>query len=77
MSYIDTISFGQQHHLFKNSSKGENIILEVEKTDFEVDPGRVAVVIPVDMWNQMVEDYQEKFDQARLNKNKQLELDFN
>tara|TARA_R100001443_G_C3301901_1_gene165494 strand:- start:565 stop:798 length:234 start_codon:yes stop_codon:yes gene_type:complete len=77
MSYIDTISFGQQHHLFKNSSKGENIILEVEKTDFEVDPGRVAVVIPVDMWNQMVEDYQEKFNQARLNKNKQLELDFN
>jgi len=75
MSYIDTISFGQQHHLFKNSSKGENIILEVEKTDFEVDPGRVAVVIPVDMWNQMVEDYQEKFDQAHLNKNKQLELD--
>ena len=75
MSYVDTISFGQQHHLFKNSSKGENIILEVEKTDFEVDPGRVAVVIPVDMWNQMVEDYQEKFDQAHLNKNKQLELD--
>jgi len=76
MSYIDTISFGQQHHLFKNSSKGENIILEVEKTDFEVDPGRVAVVIPVDMWNQMVEDYQEKYDQAHSNKNKQLELDF-
>ena len=76
MSYIDTISFGQQHHLFKNSSKGENIILEVEKTDFEVDPGRVAVVIPVDMWNQMVEDYQEKYDQAHSSKNKQLELDF-
>jgi hypothetical protein len=76
MSYIDTISFGQQHHLFKNSSKGENIILEVEKTDFEVDPGRVAVVIPVDMWNQIVEDYQEKYDQAHSSKNKQLELDF-
>jgi hypothetical protein len=76
MSYIDTISFGQQHHLFKNSSKGENIILEVEKTDFEVDPGRVAVVIPVDMWNQMVEDYQEKYDQVHSSKNKQLELDF-
>ena len=76
MSYIDTISFGQQHHLFKNSSKGENIILEVEKTDFEVEPGRVAVVIPVDMWNQMVEDYQEKYDQAHSSKNKQLELDF-
>ena len=76
MSYIDTISFGQQHHLFKNSSKGENIILEVEKTDFEVDPGRVAVVIPVDMWNQMVEDYQEKYDQAHSSKNKQIELDF-
>lgn len=76
MSYVDTISFGQQHHLFKNSSKGENIILEVERTDFEVDPGRVAVVIPVDMWNQMVEDYQEKYDQAHSNKNKQLELDF-
>jgi|TARA_R100001163_G_scaffold12529_2_gene11677 hypothetical protein len=76
MSYIDTISFGLQHHLFKNSSKGENIILEVERTDFEVDPGRVAVVIPVDMWNQMVEDYQEKYDQAYSNKNKQLELDF-
>jgi hypothetical protein len=76
MSYVDTISFGLQHHLFKNSSKGENIILEVEKTDFEVDPGRVAVVIPVDMWNQMVEDYQEKYDQAYSNKNKQLELDF-
>ena len=76
MSYVDTISFGQQHHLFKNSSKGENIILEVERTDFEVDPGRVAVVIPVDMWNQMVEDYQEKYDQAHSNKNQQLELDF-
>lgn len=76
MSYIDTISFGQQHHLFKNSSKGENIILEVEKTDFEVDPERVAVVIPVDMWNQMVEDYQEKYDQVHSSKNKQLELDF-
>ena len=62
--------------MFKNSSKGENIILEVEKTDFEVDPGRVAVVIPVDMWNQMVEDYQEKYDQAHSSKNKQLELDF-
>jgi hypothetical protein len=76
MSYIDTISFGLQHHLFKNSSKGENIILEVERTDFEVDPGRVAVVIPVDMWNQMVEDYQEKYDQSHSNKNKQLDLDF-
>lgn len=76
MSYVDTISFGQQHHLFKNSSKGENIILEVERTDFEVDPDRVAVVIPVDMWNQMVEDYQEKYDQTHSNKNKQLELDF-
>ena len=76
MSFIDTISFGQQHHLFKNSSKGENIILEVERTDFEVDPGRVAVVIPVDMWIQMVEDYQEKYNQSHLDKNKQLELDF-
>lgn len=76
MSYVDTISFGQQHHLFKNSSKGENIILEVERTDFEVDPDRVAVVIPVDMWNQMVEDYQEKYNQSHLDKNKQLELDF-
>tara|TARA_E500000305_G_scaffold78146_2_gene63758 strand:+ start:170 stop:400 length:231 start_codon:yes stop_codon:yes gene_type:complete len=76
MPYIDTISFGLQHHLFKNSSKGENIILEVEKTDFEVDPERVAVVIPVDMWNQIVEDYQEKYDQTHSSKNKQLELDF-
>ena len=76
MSFIDTISFGQQHHLFKNSSKGENIILEVERTDFEVDPGRVAVVIPVDMWNQMVEDYQEKYDQSKTSEDTQLKLNF-
>lgn len=76
MSFIDTISAGDQHHLFKNNSNGKNVVLEVERTDFEVDPDRVAVVIPVDVWNQMVEDYQEKYNQSRLNEDEQLELDF-
>jgi len=76
MSFVETISSGGQHHLFKNNSNGENVILEVEKTDFEVDPDRVAVVIPIDAWNQMVEDYQEKYNHSHLNKDKQLELDF-
>jgi hypothetical protein len=76
MPFIDTISSGDQHHLFKNNSNGQNIILEVERTDFEVDPDRVAVVIPVGVWDQMVEDYQEKYNRSYLNEEKQLELDF-
>ena len=73
MSLIDTISSGDQHHLFKRDSSGESIILEVERTDFEVDPDRVAVVIPMEVWNQMVDDYQEKYS---LDGDAQLELDF-
>ncbi len=76
MPFIDTISAGDQHHLFKNSSKGENVILEVERTDFEVDPDRVAVVIPADVWHQMVEDYQEKCVDSNFNERQQLELEF-
>lgn len=76
MSFIDTISSGDQHHLFKRDSSGKSIILEVERTDFEVDPGRVAVVIPVDIWNQMVDDYQEKYSRSPLDEDAQLELDF-
>jgi hypothetical protein len=46
------------------------------RTDFEVDPDRVAVVIPADVWHQMVEDYQEKCVDSNFNERQQLELEF-
>ena len=76
MSSKDTISSGDTHHLFQDVSDGESVFLEVENTDFEVDPDRVAVKIPLDIWNQMVQDYHIKHSRPYLDGDEQLELDF-
>jgi len=76
MSTKATISYGPDFHLFEECFDGESVYLEVENTDFEVDPNRVAVKIPLDIWNQMLEDYNEKRRIPLLGKSGQLELNF-
>ena len=76
MSSKDTIPSGDTHHLFQDVSDGENVFLEVENTDFEVDPDRVAVKIPLDIWNQIVQDYHHRHRRPYLDGDEQLELDF-
>ena len=76
MASYETISSGQTHHVFYNPSDGKNIILEVENTDFEVEPDRVAVKISYEVWNQIVEDYTEKFANYNIAHSSQLELNF-
>tara|TARA_Y100001938_G_scaffold139306_1_gene205990 strand:+ start:1680 stop:1910 length:231 start_codon:yes stop_codon:yes gene_type:complete len=76
MGSKDTISAGKEHHLFQDRRDGESIFLEVENIDFEVDPDRVAVKIPLDIWNQMVDDYRIKHSRPFLDEDGQLELDF-
>jgi len=76
VSSYETISAGETHHVFYNPSDGENIILEIENTDFEVDPARVAVKIPYEIWNQIVREYAEKFTNHHTSLSEQLELNF-
>ena len=76
MGSKDTISSGEEHHLFQEVSDGENVFLEVENVDFEVDPDRVAVKIPLDIWNQIVNDYREKYGRHDLDNDGQLEFNF-
>mgnify|MGYP006407407501 FL=1 len=76
MSSKATISHGSNFHLFEECFDGESVYLEVENTDFEVDPDRVAVKIPLDAWNQMMDDYNEKRRLPLMKSAEQLELKF-